>query len=59
MIGGDADPDQQRTNEFSGYSDAELMVEIARLANALQVNVTLTIEPSKDESKLSQLYLVL
>ena len=49
MIGGDADPDQQRTNEFSGYSDAELMAEIARLANELQVNVTLTIEPSNDD----------
>ena len=49
MIGGDADSDQQRTNEFSGYSDAELMAEIARLANELQVNVTLTIEPSNDD----------
>ena len=49
MIGGYADSDQQRTNEFSGYSDAELMAEIARLANELQVNVTLTIEPSNDD----------
>ena len=49
MIGGDADLDQQRANEFSGYSDAELMAEIARLANELEVNVKLTIEPSKDD----------
>jgi len=49
MIGGDAEPDQQRANELSGYSDAELMAEIGRLANDLQVNVTLTIEPSKDD----------
>ena len=49
MIGGDANSDQQRTNDFSEYSDAELMAEIAKLANELQVNVTLTIEPSKDD----------
>ena len=48
MLGADA-PAEQRTNDFSGYSDAELMAEIAKLANELQVNVTLTIEPSKDD----------
>ncbi|MGB7836190.1 MAG: hypothetical protein WBL84_28720 [Xanthobacteraceae bacterium] len=48
MLGGDAPP-EQRTNDFSGYSDAELMAEIARFANALQVDVTLTTEPSKDD----------
>ena len=49
MIGGDADPGQQRANGFSNYTDAELFAEIARLANELQVNMTLAIEPSKDD----------
>ncbi len=47
MLGGDAEA-ARRTNDFSEYSDAELIAEISRLANELQVNLTLTIEPSKD-----------
>src|SRR5262245_2513723 len=49
MVGGDGEPDQQRANEFCNYSDAELMAEIAKLASELQVNVTLTIEPSRED----------
>jgi hypothetical protein len=48
MIGGDAQPGQLG-NDFSSYSDAELFAEIARLANELRVNMTLAIEPSKDD----------
>jgi Terminase small subunit len=47
MLGGDAEV-AQRTSDFTEYSDAELIAEIARLANELQVNMTVTIEP-KDE----------
>jgi len=44
MIGGAADPDQQRANEFSRYSDAELMAEIAKLANELQVTSLMSVK---------------
>jgi hypothetical protein len=48
MLGGDAEA-AQRTNDFSEYSDTELIAEISRLANELQLNMTLTMEPSKDD----------
>jgi hypothetical protein len=47
MLGGDAHP-EQRANDFSQYSDAELFAELGRLANELGLITTLTIEP-KDE----------
>ncbi len=45
MIGGDAQPGE-RANDFSNYSDTELLAEIARLANELGIKTTLTIEPN-------------
>ncbi len=44
MIGGDFQP-EQRANEFSQYSDAEVFAELARLANELGIKMTLSIEP--------------
>jgi hypothetical protein len=49
MIGGDADADQQRGNDFSQYTDAELLAELGRLANELGIQMTLTIEPTEGE----------
>jgi hypothetical protein len=47
MIGGDADPDQQRANGFSNYTDAELLAELGRLSNELGIKMTLSIEPNE------------
>jgi hypothetical protein len=47
MIGGDAQP-EQRANDFSNYSDAELLAELGRLGNELGMETTLTIEPSSE-----------
>ena len=47
MIGGDAQPGQLG-NDFSHYSDAELLAELGRLANELGMETTLTIEPSDE-----------
>ncbi len=44
MIGGDAQA-EQRANDFSQYSDAELFAELGRLANELGIKMTLVIEP--------------
>ncbi len=44
MIGGDVQP-EQRANDFSNYTDAELFAELARLANELGIKTTLTVEP--------------
>jgi hypothetical protein len=46
MIGGDAQP-EQRANDFSQYTDAELLLELDRLANELGIKTTLMIEPSE------------
>jgi hypothetical protein len=48
MLGGDADPDQQRANDFSNYTDAELFAELGRLANELGIKTTVTLEPSEE-----------
>jgi len=45
MIGGDAEPNQQRANDFSNYSDAALLAELGRLANELGIKKSLTLEP--------------
>jgi hypothetical protein len=47
MIGGDAQP-EQRANDFSQYTDAELLLELDRLANELGIKTTLTIGPSDE-----------
>ena len=46
MIGGDAQP-EQRANDVSRYTDAELLAELDRLANELGIKTTLMIEPSE------------
>ena len=46
MLGGDAQP-AERANEFSNFSDAELLAELDRLANALGIKTASTIEPSE------------
>jgi len=47
MIGGDAQP-EQRANDVSRYTDAELLAELDRLANELRIKTTLMIEPSDE-----------
>jgi hypothetical protein len=42
MLGGDAQPGE-RVNDFSNYSDAELLAELGRLADELGIKMTLTI----------------
>jgi hypothetical protein len=44
MIGGDAQP-EVKPNDFSQYSDAELLAELAQLANELRIKTTLMLEP--------------
>ncbi len=44
MLGGNAPP-EQRANDFSQYSDAELFAELARLANELGIQTTLMLQP--------------
>ena len=51
MLGGDAPP-EQRANDFSQYTDAELFAELARLANEFGIEATLMlqpIEPKRDD----------
>jgi hypothetical protein len=48
MLGGDA-PSEQRANDLSQYSDAELFAELARLANELGIKTTLALEPIEPE----------
>jgi hypothetical protein len=43
------DPDQQRANGFSNYTDAELLAELGRLSNELGIKTILTLEPSDEE----------
>ena len=51
MLGGDAQP-TERANEFSNFSDAELLAELHRVANELAIETTLMlqpIEPKRDD----------
>ena len=51
MLGGDAQP-AERANEFSNFSDAELLAELDRVANELGIETTLMlqpIEPKRDD----------
>ena len=45
MLGGDAQP-AERANEFSNFSDAELLAELDRVANELGIKTASMIEPS-------------
>jgi hypothetical protein len=45
MLGGDAPP-EQRANDFSQYTDAELLAELDRVANELGIKTASIIEPS-------------
>jgi hypothetical protein len=45
MLGGDAPP-EQRANDFSQYTDAELLAELDRVANELGIKTDLMIEAS-------------
>jgi hypothetical protein len=45
MLGGDA-PLKQRANDFSQYTDAELLAELDRVANELGIKTASMIEPS-------------
>jgi hypothetical protein len=45
MLGGDAPP-EQRANDFSQYTDAELLADLDRLANELRIKTAFIIEPS-------------
>ena len=44
MLGGDAPP-EQRANDYSQYTDAELFAELARLANELGMETMLMLQP--------------
>jgi hypothetical protein len=46
MLGGDAEQVAGKANDFSNYSDTELLSELSRLANELGIKLTLSIEPS-------------
>jgi hypothetical protein len=43
-----ADPDQQRANHFSNYTDAELLAELGRLTSELRIKMSLKIKPSDE-----------
>ena len=45
MLGGDAPP-EQRANDFSQYTDAELLAELDRVANELGIKTASMIEPT-------------
>ena len=45
MLGGDA-PTEQRANDLSQYTDAELLAELDRVANELGIKTASMIEPS-------------
>ena len=45
MLGGDAPP-EQRANDLSHYTDAELLAELDRVANELGIKTASMIEPS-------------
>ncbi len=52
MLGGDAQP-AERANEFSNFSDAELLAELDRVAIELGIETTLMlqpIEPKRDDN---------
>jgi hypothetical protein len=54
MLGGDPQPEAVRANDFSRYSDAELFVELGRLANELGIRTTVTLEPIEPKSGVRQ-----
>ena len=45
MLGADSPP-EQRANDFSQYTDAELLAELDRVANELGIKTASMIEPS-------------
>jgi hypothetical protein len=52
MLGGDKEQGNEAAGTFSQFTDAELFAELGRLANALGIRTTLTIEPREGDDVL-------
>jgi hypothetical protein len=52
MLGGDKEQGAATGSAFSQFTDAELFAELGRLANALGIRTTLTIEPREGDDVL-------